>query len=105
MIATTDKSHAPRQASFRHLSSGNIVNTGCCHDISRLPGGEAANLDDWEAGFTDCEGRFYNRQEAAQLVGVRGHLESESYFAGEANPTLEAGHHEAWKKPQLRRAA
>ena len=105
MIATTDDFHAPKQASFRHLSTGDIVNTGCCHDIGCLPGGEDANLDEWEAGFTDGDGRFYNRQEAAWLVGIRGHLESESYFAREANPTLEAGHLEAWKKPHLRRAA
>ncbi len=105
MTAATHDAHAPKQASFRHLASGAIVNTGCFHDICCLPGGEDADLDAWEAGFTDCEGRFYNRQEAARLVGLRGRLESESYFAGEANPTLEAGHLEAWKKPQLRRAA
>jgi hypothetical protein len=103
-MATTI-THSPKQASFRHLCSGHIVNTGCCHDIGCLRGGEDANLDEWEAGFTDGGGRFYNRQEAAQLVGLRGHLESESYLAGEENPTLEAGHLEAWDKPQLRRAA
>jgi hypothetical protein len=81
------------------------VNTGCFHDISCLPGGEDVDLAQWEAGFTDCEGRFYDRQEAARLVGLSGRLESESYFAGAANPTLEAGHLEAWHKLQLRRAA
>jgi hypothetical protein len=62
------------------------------------------DLDQWEAGFTGDDGRFYDRREAARLVGVHGRLESESYFAGEATPTLEAGHLEAWHKPQLRRA-
>jgi hypothetical protein len=95
----------PRQASFRHFASGAIVNTGCFHDIGCLPGGEDDDLDQWEAGFTDCEGRFYNRREAAFLVGVCGRLESESYFAGAANPTLEAGQLEAWHRPELRRAA
>ena len=95
----------PRQASFRHLATGAIVNTGCFHDIGCLPGGEDADLDAWEAGFTDSQGRFYDRQEAARLVGVCGRLESESYFGGAAYPTLEAGHLEAWRKPAPRRAA
>lgn len=93
----------PRQASFRHLASGAVVNTGPFHDISRL-GGDDVDLDAWEAGFTDGEGRFYSREEAARAVGLRGRLESESYFAGEADPTLEAGHLEAWRKPWLRAA-
>ncbi|MFL5300635.1 MAG: VOC family protein, partial [Anaeromyxobacteraceae bacterium] len=66
-----------------------------------LPRSEDVDMDQWEAGFTDREGRFYNRQEAAHLFGVRGRLGSESYFAGAANPTLEAGHLEAWRKPAL----
>ncbi len=106
MVATThDAVHTPKQASFRNLSSGQIVNTGRCHDIGCLPGGDDANLDEWEAGFTDREGRFYDREQAARLVGGRGRLESESYFAGEEDPTLEAGHLEAWKKPRFREAA
>jgi hypothetical protein len=95
----------PRQASFRHVASGAVVNTGCFHDINCLPGGEDVDLEQWEAGFTDAEGRFHDRAEAARLVGLCGRLESESYFAGAANPTLEAGHLEAWHKPRLRRAA
>jgi hypothetical protein len=96
---------SPRQASFRHRSSGAVVSTGPFHDIGCLPGGEDVDLDQWEAGFTDCEGRFYDRAEAARLVGVCGRLESESYFAGTANPTLEAGRLEAWRKQYLDRAA
>jgi hypothetical protein len=105
MATATQNAATPRQASFRHLASGAIVNTGCFHDITRLPGGEDVELDQWEAGFTDDDGRFFDRREAARLVGAHGRLESESYFAGEATPTLEAGHLEAWLKPQLRRAA
>jgi hypothetical protein len=105
MASPIQSATTPRQASFRHFASGTVVNTGCFHDISCLPGGEDVDLAQWEAGFTDCEGRFYDRQEAARLVGLSGRLESESYFAGAANPTLEAGHLEAWHKLQLRRAA
>jgi hypothetical protein len=93
-----------RQASFRHRSSGAIVSTGPFHDICCLPGGEDVDLSQWEAGFTDREGRFHDREEAARLVGARGRLESESYFAGAANPTLEAGRLEAWRKPVPRAA-
>lgn len=103
MVTQAQSARIPRQASFRHLRSGAIVNTGCFHDITLL--GDDADLDAWEAGFTDSDGRFYNREEAARAIGLRGRLESESYFAGDANPTLEAGHLEAWRKPQLRRAA
>jgi hypothetical protein len=95
----------PTQAAFRHVVSGSVVNTGCFHDITCLPGGDCVDLDQWEAGFTDSEGHFYDRREAARLVGCCGRLESESYFAGEPNPTLEAGHFEAWRKPRFRRAA
>jgi hypothetical protein len=79
------------------------VNTGCFHDVGLL-GGDDVDLDAWQAGFTDHDGRFYTREEAARAVGARGRLEAESYLAGEVNPTLEAGHLEAWHKPQLRRA-
>ena len=105
MTTPIQNSTTPRQASFRHLASGTIVNTGCFHDISCLPGGDDVDLDQWEAGFTDGEGCFHDRQEAARLVGLCGRLESKSYFAGVANPTLEAGHLEAWHKPDFRHAA
>lgn len=102
--AANESMAVPRQASFRHRATGRIVDTGPFHDITLLPGGEA-ELDAWEAGFTDGFGRFYDRCEAARLVGLAGRLESESYFAGEAQPTLEAGHLEAWRKDDSRRAA
>jgi hypothetical protein len=104
MATPVQSARIPRQASFRHLASGAIVNTGCFHDITCL-GGDEVDLDQWEAGFTDSDGRFYNREEAARAISLRGRLESESYFAGEKNPTLEAGHLEAWHKPRFRRAA
>ena len=102
---TTHVRRVLRQASFRERCSGTVIGTGCFHDITRLPGGFDVDLDAWEAGFTDCDGRFYTRAEAAALVGVVGRLESESYFADAPNPTLEAGYLEAWSKPWLRRAA
>jgi hypothetical protein len=70
MATETQSAANPRQASFRHLASGAIVNTGCFHDVTRLPGGEDVDLDHWEAGFTDDDGRFYDRREAARLMGV-----------------------------------
>ncbi len=104
-MTTIQSATRPKQASFRHLSTDTIVDTGCFHDITCLPGGIDVDLEEWEAGFTDDAGRFYTRREAAQLVGVCGRLESASYFAGAADPTLEAGYLEAWRKPHLRRAA
>src|SRR5512141_1400659 len=73
MVTQAQSARTPRQASFRHLKSGAIVNTGCFHDITLL--GDDADLDAWEAGFTDSEGRFYNREEAARAIGLRGRLE------------------------------
>jgi len=105
MTTMIQSAPTPVQASFRNLATGAIVNTGCFHDVTCLPGGGDVGLDQWEAGFTDCDGRFYSREEAARLVGARGRLESGSYFAGERNPTLEAGHLEAWRKPAGRRPA
>jgi hypothetical protein len=103
MVTQAQSARAPRQASFRHLQSGAVVNTGRFHDITLL--GDDVDLDAWEAGFTDGDGRFFDREEAARAAGLHGRLESESYFAGEEDPTLEAGHREAWRKPLLRRAA
>jgi hypothetical protein len=90
------------EAAFRQGSTGDVMRTGAFHDLSLLPGGEAADLDDWQAGFTDSCGRFFTRGEAAAAIGVTGSLESRSYFSGDATPTLEAGHNESWKH---RRAA
>ena len=86
------------KAAFRHHHSGRVVETGRFHDISYLPGGELADLGDWEAGFTDADGRFLDRREAASAVGVVGRLEAVSYFDAKPNPTLEAGYLESWVK-------
>lgn len=67
------------QAAFRKCSTGHVVRTGAFHDLSLLPDGEDADLDDWEAGFTDSCGRFFTRREAAAAIGVSGSLESRSY--------------------------
>lgn len=85
-----------QQAAFRSSATGAVIVTGPCHDLERLPGGFDADLDEWEAGFTDGAGRFLTRREAATAVGLAGRLESRAYFAGDPRPTLEAGHGEAW---------
>lgn len=87
-----------RQAAFRSRRSGAVVCTGPFHDVGLLPGGEQADLDDWQAGFTDALGRFLSRSEAAEATGRCGRLEAVSYFAGDPNPTLEAGHRESWRR-------
>jgi hypothetical protein len=85
------------QAAFRSSVTGTVVATGPCHDITRLPGGLDADLDEWQAGFTDVNGRFMDRREAAAAAGHTGRLEARSYFSGDATPTLEAGHVEGWR--------
>jgi hypothetical protein len=84
-------------AAFRSSATGAVIVTGPFHDITRLPGGLEADLDEWEAGFTDARGRFMDRREAAEAAGHAGRLEARAYFAGDATPTLEAGHHESWR--------
>jgi hypothetical protein len=91
-----------RQAAFRSFATGAVVVTGACHDIACLPGGLDADLDEWQAGFTDASGRFMDRREAAAAAGHSGRLEARAYFAGDTDPTLEAGHQESWR--QLRAA-
>ena len=86
-----------RQAAFRSCATGAVVVTGSFHDITLLPGGHDADLDDWQAGFTDSSGRFMDRREAAALAGQEGRLEARAYFAGDPRPTLEAGHPESWR--------
>lgn len=85
------------QAAFRSCVTGAVVTTGACHDITHLPGGLEADLDEWQAGFIDASGRFLERREAAAVAGHAGRLEARSYFAGDATPTLEAGHVECWR--------
>jgi hypothetical protein len=95
---------AIRVAAFRCVSTGEVVETGPFHDILRLPGALDADLEAWEAGFVDAGGRFLDRAQAAAAVGARGRLESRSFFRGDADPTLEAGHLESWRRPGARAA-
>ena len=87
-----------RQAAFRSCSTGAVICTGAFHDITLLPGGLDADLDEWQAGFTDSCGRFLDRSAAAEALGLPGRLESRGYFAGEPSPTLEAGRTESWRR-------
>jgi hypothetical protein len=86
-----------RCAAFRSCITGAVIVTGACHDITCLPGGLEADLDEWQAGFTDVAGRFLDRFQAAAAAGSTGRLEARAYFAGEADPTLEAGRRESWR--------
>src|SRR5512134_2757466 len=87
-----------RQAAFRSCTTGAVIATGPCHDVNLLPGGVDADLDDWQAGFVDVVGRFMDRREAAEALGHAGQLEARAYFAGDPEPTLEAGHAESWRR-------
>ncbi len=87
-----------RQAAFRNTRTRVVIGTGRFHDITRLPGGLNADLDEWQAGFLDTTGRFMDRCEAAAAIGHAGRLESRSYFAGDRDPTLEAGHVESFRR-------
>jgi len=75
-----------------------VISTGPCHDFSLLPGGVDADLYDWQAGFVYVVGRFMDRREAAEALGHAGRLEARAYFAGDPEPTLEAGHAESWRR-------
>jgi hypothetical protein len=86
------------QAAFRSYRTRAVVCTGRSHDIALLPGGLDADLVEWQAGFIDTTGRFMDRREAAAAVGHVGRRESRSYFAGDREPTLEAGHAESFAR-------
>lgn len=87
-----------RRAAFRSCITGAVVVTGAWHDITCLPGGLEADLDEWQAGFTDASGCFLDRAQAAAAAGCAGRLEARAYFGGEPDPTLEAGRCESWCK-------
>ena len=92
------------KAAFRCTTTGEVIETGPFHDILRLPGAFDADLEIWVAGFVDARGRFMDRAEAALAVGARGRLEAHSFFRGDADPTLEAGHRPSWERDELRAA-
>lgn len=102
-MASADRENGIRQAAFRSCTTGAVIATGPYHDVSVLPGGFDADLDEWLAGFVDATGRFLDRREAAESLGHEGRLEARAYFAGDPEPTLEAGHRESWRR--RRRAA
>lgn len=87
-----------RRAAFRSCITGAVIVAGPCHDMSCLPGGLEADLEEWQAGFTDASGRFLDRAQAAAAEGLTGRLEARAYFAGVPDPTLEAGHRESWRE-------
>ncbi len=87
-----------RCAAFRSCITGAVIPTGACHDITCLPGGLEADLEEWQAGFTDANGRFLDRAQAAAATGLTGRLEARALFAGAPAPTLEAGRRESWRE-------
>jgi hypothetical protein len=104
MASTANETGLIRTAAFRCLATGEVIETGPFHDVLRLPGALDCDLDAWEAGFVDARGRFLDRAQAAAAVGARGRLESRSFFRGDADPTLEAGHRESWRRDDAPRA-
>lgn len=84
-----------RSPAFRHLGSGQVLETPGFHNLDDLEGqvGSAVNPDEWEQGFVDRHGQFFNRQQAAELVAPGreinplvqapgGGLESQEYELG-----------------------
>jgi hypothetical protein len=59
-----------KAAAFRSRKTGEVVETGPVHNRYKLPGGYASDLKEWEAGFVDTRGNFYNREEAARAIGA-----------------------------------
>lgn len=52
------------QAAFRSKSDGTLIVTGTVHDLLALPDGIGTNLDDFQDGFVDEQGKFLTRAEA-----------------------------------------
>lgn len=106
-----------QQAGFRHIGTGKIFPVGSFHDIGKLPGGDyenpndpedmgGFNVNDYEAGFLDHQGKFYTRHQAAERLGIHrsgpaGEVESSQYFSGAADPTVEAFHVKWPKAPPV----
>ncbi len=97
-MARANHENGFRQAAFRSCTTGAVIATGPCHDVTLLPGGVDADLDEWQAGFIDVVGRFMDRREAAEALGHAGRLEAHAYFTADPEPTLEAGHAESWRR-------
>lgn len=61
------------KAAFRH-PSGHVVVTGSFHDLNQLPREWIDSGAQYESGFVDPAGKFYNRKEAARALDpVWGH--------------------------------
>lgn len=68
---------------FKHLPSGNVVKSPGFHDVDVLPGGEFT--PEWEDGYVDETGKFYNRHDAAKALGTT-HDTVDSFEIDPANP-------------------
>jgi len=57
-----------KETAFRHFQTGQIAPSGPFHDADNIPADPDGFVitRDWEHGFLDHAGKFYNRQEAAQ---------------------------------------
>ena len=92
-----------RGTGFRHEHTGQVIETGPFHDTEQLPNQDPFN---WEAGFVDHQGRFYDRAEAAAKLKGFGFgdletpppefkedradsLESAGYFGEQKDPTIQ----------------
>lgn len=77
-----------RSPAFRHVKTGKVVESPVFHDAAVLPGEEdKVWTGQWEDGFVDHHGKFYNRHQAARAVGAPASredfgLETQAYLSG-----------------------
>ncbi len=75
-------------------SDGLIYNTGAFHNIDLVP----EHIEIADEGFTDHKGRFFNRQQASDLVNQHNVQSEQMFDQTKTQPEIDQIKKDAWDK-------
>jgi hypothetical protein len=75
-------------------SDGNVYNTGPFHNIDMVP----EHIEIADEGFTDHQGRFFNRQQASELVNTKNVQSEQMFDQTKTQAQIDKIKQDAWDK-------
>lgn len=82
-----------KQAAFLG-TDGVVYETGPFHNIDEIP----SHIDIADEGFTDHQGRFFNRQQASALVNTHNVQSEQMFDQTKTQPEIDKIKQDAWDK-------